>query len=98
MDIARLGQLFPVDLRLRPPDRFQIITGFRRVAALKFLQRERVLARLHTDLSDDDALLISLAEAIHSKPVSRDELLSLRERLQEQGSLSAAARDMFEKA
>ncbi|MBS1153798.1 MAG: ParB-like nuclease domain protein, partial [Myxococcaceae bacterium] len=39
-DIARLGQLFPVDLRLKAPDRFVVITGFRRVAALKFLQRE----------------------------------------------------------
>src|SRR4051794_33156785 len=68
-DIARLGQLFPVDLRLKPPDRFQVICGFRRVAALKFLQRERVLARLHTDLSDDDALLLSLASAIHAQPV-----------------------------
>jgi len=28
---------------------FQVITGFRRVAALRFLQREKVLARLHTD-------------------------------------------------
>ena len=45
-DIARLGQLFPVDLRLKAPDRFVVITGFRRVAALKFLQREKILARL----------------------------------------------------
>src|SRR5579883_1714062 len=51
-DLARLGQLFPVDVRLKPPDRFQVICGFRRIAALKFLQREKVLARLHTDLSD----------------------------------------------
>ena len=28
-------------LRLRPPDRFQVICGFRRVAALRFLQREQ---------------------------------------------------------
>src|SRR5687767_3470540 len=47
-DIARLGQLFPIELRLRRPDRFQIICGFRRVAALRFLKRDKVLARLHT--------------------------------------------------
>jgi ParB family chromosome partitioning protein len=98
MDIARLGQIFPVDLRLKPPDRFQLITGFRRVAALKFLQREKVLARLHVDLPDDDAALIALAEAIHSQPVSKEELKALRERLEIEGKLSAAARDMLEKA
>ncbi|MBX7115180.1 MAG: ParB/RepB/Spo0J family partition protein [Myxococcaceae bacterium] len=97
-DIARLGQLFPVDLRLNPPDTFQVITGFRRVAALKFLQRDKVLARLHTDLSPDDALLLSLAEAIHSQPVSHDELAAMQTRLAEEDRLTAAARDMLEKA
>jgi ParB-like chromosome segregation protein Spo0J len=98
MDIARLGQVFPVDLRLKPPDRFVLITGFRRVAALRFLQREKVLARLHVDITDDDAALIALAEAIHSRPVMKAELQSFRERLEERGRLSAAARDMLEKA
>jgi ParB-like chromosome segregation protein Spo0J len=98
MDIARLGQLFPVDLRLKPPDRFQIVTGFRRVAALRFLHREKVLARLHVDLNDDDAALIALADAIHAQPVSRDELVAMRERLEAKGTLSAAARDMLDKA
>ncbi|MBL8957909.1 MAG: ParB-like nuclease domain-containing protein, partial [Myxococcaceae bacterium] len=97
MDIARVGQVFPIDLRAKG-DRFQIITGFRRVAALKFLHRDRVLARLHHELSDEDAALIALAEAIHSEPVSREELGGMRERLESRGWLSAAARDMFEKA
>ncbi len=97
-DIARLGQLFPVELRLKAPDRFVVITGFRRVAALKFLQREKVLARLHTDLSDDDATLLALAEGIHSQPVGRAELVSFRERLLTDGRLTAAARDMLDKA
>lgn len=97
-DIARLGQLFPVDVRLRPPDRFQIISGFRRVAALRFLQRDRVLARLHTDLSDEDALHMALAAAIHAEPVTDEELTALRERLESEHRLSAATRDMIEKA
>jgi ParB-like chromosome segregation protein Spo0J len=97
-DLARLGQLFPVDLRLQAPDRFQIISGFRRVAALKFLQREQVLARLHTDLSDEDAMLMALASAIHSAPISRDDLTLLRDRLEQEGRLSAPARDMLDKA
>jgi ParB family transcriptional regulator, chromosome partitioning protein len=97
-DLARLGQLFPIDVRLHPPDRFQVITGFRRVAALRFLQREKVLARLHTDLSDEDARLMALASAIHGRPVGAGALLALKERLEATSSLSAAARDMLEKA
>lgn len=97
-DIARLGQLFPIDVRLRPPDRFQVITGFRRVSALRFLQREKVLARLHTDLSDADAMLMSLASAIHSKNVGLEALSAIRAVLEESGRLSPSARDMLEKA
>ena len=97
-DIARLGQLFPVDIRLKPPDRFQIICGFRRVAALRFLHRDRVLARLHTDLSDEDALLMALVSAIHARPVDASELEEVKARLEEEGRLSPAIRSMLEKA
>jgi ParB-like chromosome segregation protein Spo0J len=97
-DIARLGQLFPVDLRLKPPDRFQIICGFRRVAALRFLQRDRVLARLHTDLSDEDALLMALTSAIHARPVTAEELEGVKARLERDGKLTPATRSMIEKA
>ena len=97
-DIARLGQLFPVDLRQKSNDTYVVVTGFRRVAALKFLQREKVLARLHTELSDDDATLLALAEGIHSQPVAKAELAAYREKLLIDGRLTAAARDMLEKA
>ncbi|MDX2013105.1 MAG: ParB/RepB/Spo0J family partition protein [Myxococcaceae bacterium] len=97
-DIARLGQIFPIDVRLVPPDRLQVVTGFRRVAALKFLQREKVVARLHTELSDADALLMALASAIHSRAVDPETLAALKERLEARGSLTPAARDMLAKA
>ncbi|MEW6434463.1 MAG: ParB N-terminal domain-containing protein [Myxococcota bacterium] len=97
-DVARLGQLFPIDVRLKPPDRFQVITGFRRVAALRLLHREKVLARLHTDLSDSDALLMALAAAIHGKGVGREALAEAQERLSAEGRLTPAARDMLVKA
>lgn len=97
-DIARLGQLFPIDVRLVPPDRLQIVTGFRRVAALRFLQREKVVARLHTELSDGDALLMALASAIHSRSVSREALEALKARIEAEGPSSPAARDMLVKA
>jgi ParB family chromosome partitioning protein len=97
-DVARLGQLFPVDVRPLGPDRYQIICGFRRVAALRFLKRDKVQARIHTELSDEDALLLALASAIHASPVSREELEAKRAELEAQGRLSAATRDMLEKA
>jgi ParB-like chromosome segregation protein Spo0J len=97
-DLARLGQLFPVDVRPLGADRYQIICGFRRVAALRFLKRDQVQARVHEGLSDDDALMMALASAIHASPVDREELEAKRDQLDEQGRLSAAARDMLEKA
>lgn len=97
-DVARLGQLFPIDVRLKPPDRFQVITGFRRVAALRLLHRDKVLARLHTDLSDSDALLMALAAAIHGRAVDREALEAAQARLSSEGRLSPAARDMLAKA
>jgi len=97
-NLARLGQLFPVDLRLKPPDRFQVICGFRRVAALRFLQRDQVVARLHTGLSDEEALLMALSAAIDQEPVSKEELAEARARLEMDGRLTPAARDMLDKA
>lgn len=97
-DIARLGQLFPIDVRLVAPDTIQIVTGFRRVAALKFLQREKVVARLHTELSDTDAMLMAIASAIHGRSVSPDALRAVQEQLESQGKLIPAARDMIAKA
>lgn len=97
-DIARLGQLFPVDVRPSGPNRYQIVCGFRRVAALRFLKRDLVQARIHTDLSDEDALLVALAAAIHASPVEREQLEATRDQLEAEGRLSAATRDMLEKA
>jgi ParB family chromosome partitioning protein len=96
-DVARLGQVFPVDVRVRG-ERFQLVCGFRRVAALRFLQRDKVLARIHTQLSDEDALLVALADALHGEPASAEELLALRERLADEGRLAPAAKDMLEQA
>jgi ParB-like chromosome segregation protein Spo0J len=97
-DLARLGQLFPIDVRAKGPDRYQVICGYRRVAALKFLQRDEVLARVHANLSDDDALLMSLAAAIHGAPTSREELERFRGILEQEGRLSSRAVQMLDKA
>ena len=99
MDLARLGQAFPVDVR-RPEgsDRYQLVSGFRRVAALRFLRRTSVLARVHARLPDEDALLVALAGVLHASPPTPEELGQLEERLDREGRLSAAARDMLGRA
>jgi len=99
MDLARLGQAFPVDVRRREgTDRFQLVAGFRRVAALRFLQRPAVLARVHATLSDEDALLVALAGVLHGAAPTPEELVVIEGRLEQEGRLSAAARDMLGRA
>ncbi|HEY3449403.1 MAG TPA: ParB/RepB/Spo0J family partition protein [Myxococcales bacterium] len=96
--MARLGQLFPIDLRIKPPDRFQVICGFRRVAALRLLKRERVLARVHTDLSDEEALRVALADLIEHEGTSREELEALKARLEAEHRLTPPVKDTLERA
>jgi ParB family chromosome partitioning protein len=84
--IARLGQLAPVELRPLPGAaaggvRYQVVAGFRRLAAVRLLARGRVLARVHASLDDDDAWAMALADALLGEPLGLEELGSLRERL-----------------
>lgn len=88
--IGRLGQLAPVELRALPwagPEapRYQVVAGFRRLAALRMLFRERVLARIHEHLDDDDAWALALGEALLTAPLAPAELEAVRVRLAETG-------------
>jgi len=96
-DLARLGQLFPVDVRPRG-ERYQLICGYRRLAALKFLRRDQVLARVHPALSDQDALLMAVASAIHGAAASRDDLAGVKGALEREGRLSSAVRLLLDNA
>ncbi len=99
MDLARLGQAFPVEVRPRAgTDRYQLVAGFRRVAALRFLQRTSVLARVHARLSDEDALLVALAGILHGAAATPEDLAGIEARLDQEGRLSAPARDMLGRA
>jgi len=80
--IGRLGQLEPVDLRPLPGTdgegkRYQVVAGFRRMEALRLLQRERVLARVHEGLADADAWALALAAPLFGEAWSAAELESL---------------------
>lgn len=88
--IGRLGQLAPVELRLRPgagpgEPRWQVVAGFRRLAALRLLQRDQTLARLHEDLSDEDAWALAAVHALLTEPLGAMQLESLREALRAAG-------------
>ena len=96
-DLARLGQLFPVHVRPRG-ERYQLICGYRRLAALKFLRRVQVLACVHPSLSDQDALLMAVASAIHGAAASRDDLAGFKDTLEREGRLSSAVRLMLDNA
>ncbi len=93
--LGRLGQLVPVELRPLPGaasdgPRYQLVAGFRRVEALRCLLRDRVLARVHPELSDEDAWAIALCEALLREPLDGAALDALRARLAEVRSASWA--------
>lgn len=94
--LGRLGQLVPVELRPIPgagegAPRWQVVAGFRRLAALRLLARERVLARVHGTLDDDDAWGIALGQALLVEPLLASELEALRARLEAEGLAPWAA-------
>ena len=85
--MGRIGQLVPVELRPLPGadpggPRWQVVAGFRRVAAARLLGRERVLARVHATLEDDDAWSLALAQALVTEPLLASELAALGDRLE----------------
>jgi hypothetical protein len=84
--LGRLGQLVPVELRLVPgaPEdtpRYQVVAGFRRIAAVRLLRRERVLARVHLGFGDEDAWSLALVQALLTAPLDRAALEALRDRV-----------------
>lgn len=103
--MGRLGQLEPVELRPWPGSgaggegqpRYQLVAGFRRLAGLKLLLRDRVLARIHTGLSDEDAWALALVNALAVEPLAEAELLALKDRLQASG-VAPWALDLLEEA
>lgn len=88
--LGRLGQLVPVELRPLPDaaegsPRWQVVAGFRRLAALRLLFRDRVLARLHQELPDQEAWALAIAQAVLAEPFTVADLEALRGRLEGEG-------------
>lgn len=98
--IGRLGQLVPIELRRVPGEdgpRLQVVAGFRRLAAVRMLLRDRVLARVHEDLGEEDAWGLALGQALLTEPLGEGDLRALRERLAE-GGVAPWADDLVDEA
>lgn len=95
--IAQVGQLFPVEVRLLS-GRYQLVTGFRRVAALRMLMRKRVLARVHTDLSEQEAAILAAADAIDSRSLELEELRALEELYRRREWATPALQELISRA
>jgi hypothetical protein len=100
--IGRLGQLMPVELRALPGavpggPAWQVVAGFRRVAALRLLQRDRILSRIHRNLSDTDAWGLALGPALLTEPLLQGDLEALRGTVLQAGQ-SGWAYDLIDEA
>jgi hypothetical protein len=85
-----------VELRLLPgaaegAPRWQVVAGFRRLAAIRMLERDRVLARLHEHLADEDAWGLALCHALLTEPYDATRLEALKARLSATGLAPWAA-------
>ena len=88
VSMGRLGQLDPVELRPlpsasaeAPAKRWQVVAGFRRMEALRLLQREQVLARAHPSLADEDAWALALAGPLFGEPWTAADLDAIAARV-----------------
>lgn len=86
--LKREGQLFPV--LVRPVGKkYQLVSGYRRVAGLKQLGQEYVQARIVYDLPDTEARRIALAENLDRQSLSAWDQVSAAAKLRGQGLTNA---------
>lgn len=95
--IAQVGQLFPIEVR-QVGEGYQAVTGFRRLAALRMLLRERVFARVHPSLDDGEAALLAAADSLDSRALERDELVAMRETYRERSWSTPALEELIGRA
>ncbi len=82
------GQQNPVLLRLKPDKKWQIIAGFRRIGAIRQLNREEVKTRLFDELSDEEAVKLSILDNLYQEGLSRGEIREYQEKLRVKGVLN----------
>ena len=83
-DIKARGQTTPIFARLLDT-RYQLISGFRRVAALRELGQEKVLARVFQELNDTQAVGLAISENLQREDFSDLEKAMVSQRLKDLG-------------
>jgi ParB family chromosome partitioning protein len=86
--IRKDGQLVPIMVRRRD-GKFQLISGFRRIAALRELGRNKVQAKILGDVSDAEARRVSLLENLERNSLSAWDQVAVAARFREQGMRNA---------
>ncbi|MHC4867010.1 MAG: ParB/RepB/Spo0J family partition protein, partial [Planctomycetota bacterium] len=92
--IRQDGQLIPIVVR-RQDDKFQLISGFRRIAALTKLGRKKVQAKILYGISDVEARRISLLENLERNSLTSWDQVAAAERFREQGMENAEIAEAF---
>lgn len=92
--IKRDGQLIPIVVR-RQGDKYQLISGFRRIAAMTKLGRKRVQAKVIDVASDAQARRISLLENLERNSLSAWDLAATAAKFRKQGMKNAEIAEAF---
>jgi ParB family transcriptional regulator, chromosome partitioning protein len=91
--IERQGLLQPISVRPAGDGRFEVVAGQRRLMAFRLLKRETISAVIHTDLSPNDAVAISLVENVHRADMNpRDKAAAFGALLGQLGTVGAVAK------
>lgn len=96
--IVRHGQREPVDVRPAKGGGYELLAGHRRLSAVRLLRRDRILARVHEGLSDDDALHLALAADLDRRAWSAAERSALRTALEARGPLPPKIAALLDRA
>lgn len=88
-DIAERGQTTPAFVRPLGEGVYELISGYRRFNALKHLGHEVILARVFTDLSDDETERLAISENLQRQDLSHLEHAKICLRLQKRKVLVA---------
>ncbi len=92
--IKRDGQLIPIVVRPQG-DSYQLISGFRRIAALTKLGRKKVQAKVIDGLSDAQARRISLLENLERNSLSAWDMAATAAQFRKQGMKNADIAEAF---
>ncbi|UCD84858.1 MAG: ParB N-terminal domain-containing protein [Deltaproteobacteria bacterium] len=86
--IEAAGQQNPVILRRKSDEKWQILTGFRRIRALRDLKKEVIKACLFDELSDEEAVKLGILDNLYREELSKEEIERYQEKLREKGILN----------